>query len=624
LYKSIKFNSQVGGVSTGIMLGKKILLEVVFILGIKTLKNKIILYFIIITIVPSIFLTFFYYKNTNEIYEDHMLENALDDIYYIKKSIDERISWTIGFADWFYRNYNFDNILTEDYSMKDPTYDYNMIKVYEQIQLQVINSPIGTYISSLIIVGENHVEFRYGNDASMIDISAVTSKDWFKDGISKNGTIYWSGITENPAKIKNNKYVLPIVRPIIDTKTYKKIGWVLITFKEELISDIYTSNKKENNYKYFILDQYGKVIPHQISKDLLDESGVYKSIYNILDQEQGYFHSNVNDEETLFVYEKLDRNDWILVEMLPLAGLNQQKKILSKITFAIFLSSLIFTSILIIYLSFNLTYPLKKLIEHVNRISTGRFIRNKDIEGQDEMGTLGIKINNMAGNIKELMDKIVEEEKEKRELELKALQNQINPHFLYNTLNSIKWMATVQGAEGIKNMVVALGRLLKNLSKNTVEKISLKEELSLLEDYIFIQEIRYKGRIKLNLEISDQELLKCKIIKFTLQPIVENSIFHGIEAKKNAGRIDLIIDADYKNDDLIIKIKDDGVGMSQERIREVLNKYDQSESCSRMKSIGLSNVNSRIKLSYGNAYGIDIKSMVGEGTTVIIRIPCQF
>lgn len=588
---------------------------------IRTVKNKIILYFMVITIVPSILLTFFYYKNTNKIYEAHVLENAFDDIYYIKRSIDEKIVMAKGLLDWFYMNSNFNKILTKNYKEGVFGYDYNIIKAHDQIKLQLINSPLGKYISALVVVGDNQVELRYGSDSSMIDIDLLKDKDWFKRGINGNGKIYWTGIIENPAEIKNADYVIPIVRPIFHTVLNKKIGWVFMSFKEELISDIYI-NKEGNSFKYFIIDQQGRGIPYRANSLFLGKKGMSERIHNILDEERGFFRSGNNGEETLFVYEKCKETDWTIIEVLPLAGLNQQKRILRNITLVILISSLVFTSLLIIYLSFNLTSPLKGLIQHVNQISTGIFTRNKAIEGEDEIGTLGIKINKMAVNIRQLMDKLIEEEKEKRELELKALQNQINPHFLYNTLNSIKWMAAIQGAEGIRNIVVALGRLLKNISSNTVEKISIEKELKLLEDYIFIQQIRYKGKINFNVEVADKEILKCKIIKFTLQPIVENSIFHGIEAKKNAGKIELYINRDVSGRDIIVKIRDDGIGMTREEITKVLGKKERGNQRG-FTGMGLSNVNNRIKLSYGENYGLEIKSLAGEYTMVIIRIPYQ-
>lgn len=589
----------------------------------KTLKSKIILYFLLITIIPATILILFYYDNTKDIYEDNMLDNAFSTLYYMKKQIDKQISIAKALSDWFSMNPYFDDIFQEDYSKKSPVYDKKMIDIYkDQITQQVINSPLFTDISSLVIVGNNGIELRYSIDASMIKIDDIKSSKWFQEAMIKNSTIYWPGLIENPAQIKSNEYILPVIRPIDHSFINKKIGWFFIGFKENLLADIYKKNQENDlTYSFFLLDQNKRGIPYQSTNELLNNSEIASKMETIFNQQEGYFNFNKNGEEVLLVYEKLDTLDWYLVEMVSLTALNKQNQVLKNITILIFLSSLFFTSILIVFLSSNLTEPLHKIINHVNKISSGYFNKDTAIEGDNEMGLLGIKINEMAADIRELLNKLVQEEKEKRELEIKALQNQVNPHFLYNTLNSIKWMATVQKAEGIKNMVVALGRLLKHLASNTIEKITLKEELTLLKDYIYIQQIRYKGRINLNLELEDEELLNYKIIKFTLQPLVENAIFHGIGPKKNAGKIDLLVSKDKA--DLIIKVRDDGIGMSEKQIKELLSEEKQEDRHSGLSGIGLYNVNKRLELIYGEEYGINIKSSEGEYTEIIIRIPCE-
>ncbi len=591
---------------------------------IKTLKSKIILYVLLVTLVPTIFFAVFYYNSTKEIYEKNMLATALDNIYYMKKSIDERILMANGLSDWFFMNRNFDQILTEKNIKDTPEFQQASIHVYKQIELRLINSPFVNYISSVIVLGDNGVEFRYGNDASMMKINDITSSRWFKEGLNKNGMPYWGGIVENPAMINYSDYILPLVRPIIHTSIDKKIGWVFIAFKESLLTEIYLNKNEETLYKYFLLDQLGRGIPYNFTAGLISSLDIKNEITNIINQEVGHFSFEKQNQEMMVVYEKLNHLDWTLVETLSLEGLNKQQSILKKISLVIFISSLIFTAIFIIYLSFNLTKPLKKIKEHMGSISNGNFERNLSIEGEDEMGKLGIKINEMASNIKQLMGKLVEEEQEKRRLELKALQNQINPHFLYNTLNSIKWMATLKKANGIKNMVVALGRLLKNLTSNIEEKVTLEQELSLLKDFIYIQQIRYNGQIKFKIEVENEELLKCKIIKFIIQPIVENSIFHGIDPKKNSGNIQLTIKRDKRSSDLLITIRDDGIGMSEGQINSIFDEHtDNAETSRGLSGIGIQNVNNRLKLTYGQEYGLTIESIEGELTEVLFRIPCE-
>ncbi len=594
----------------------------------KTLKSKIILYFLLISLIPATVLTLFYYLNTKDIYEDNMLENSFSTLYYIKKQIDDKIYTAKSLSDWFYLNPYFKDIFHEDNSRESLVYDKNMIDIYnDQIKQQVINSPLFTDISSLVIVGNNGIELKYGYDASMIKVDEIKSSEWFRDAMktmSRGKKIYTPGLIKNPAQITTDEYILPIIRPVMHNRNYKEIGWVFLGFKESLLADIYQEEQNDDlTYSFFLLDQNKSGIPFQATKGLLNNSEIARKLETIFTREEGYFNLNLNGEEVLMVYEKLDSMDWYLVEKVSLKALNRQKQVLKKIAFAIFLSSLFFTSILTIYLSSNLTKPLYKIINQVNKISSGHFKKDTAIEGDNEMGLLGRKINEMALNIKGLLNKLVEEEKEKRELELKALQNQVNPHFLYNTLNSIKWMATVQKAEGIKNMVVALGRLLKNLAADTIEKITLRKELTLLKDYIYIQQIRYKGKIKFNLELEDEKLLDYKIIKFTIQPLVENAIFHGIEPKKNPGKIDLFISKD--KEDLIIKVRDDGIGMSEEQIKELFSEEREKKDRKRgLSGIGLRNVNKRLKLIYGEEYGIKVKSSKGEYTEIIIQMPCEY
>lgn len=217
----------------------------------------------------------------------------------------------------------------------------------------------------------------------------------------------------------------------------------------------------------------------------------------------------------------------------------------------------------------------------------------------------------------------MEDEKQKKDLEYKILQSQINPHFLYNTLNSIKWMATIQNAPGIAEMTTALARLMKNVSKGTDARITLREELDLVKDYFLIQQYRYGGSLSIRYDILSEDLNGCLIHRFTLQPLVENALFHGIEPKGCAGRI--VIRAEKREDPgrnplLVISITDNGIGMDQETIEKVL-KGDTAPSADFFKQVGIDNVNRRIQYDFGPEYGIRIESIVGEYTTMIITLP---
>ena len=222
----------------------------------------------------------------------------------------------------------------------------------------------------------------------------------------------------------------------------------------------------------------------------------------------------------------------------------------------------------------------------------------------------------------ELLEKRISAEKEKQEYEYRLLQSQINPHFLYNTLNSIKWMATIQNAPGIAQMTTSLSRLLKSIAKGKQVSISVKAEFSLLDDYFMIQKYRYGGAITLEYQIDDQTLLDSQILRFTLQPIVENAIFHGIEPKGAAGSIQLHLFSPA-SDQIQIDITDNGVGISEETIYHLLTDDEKNKS-SFFRDFGISSVHKRIQYEFGQDYGLSIQSKKGEFTTVSIHLPKLF
>lgn len=220
----------------------------------------------------------------------------------------------------------------------------------------------------------------------------------------------------------------------------------------------------------------------------------------------------------------------------------------------------------------------------------------------------------------------VEDERRKQELEYRMLQNEVNPHFIYNTLNSIRWMAAIQHAPGIAEMVTAFARLTKSISKGTQKLVPLQEELALLNDYFTIQQYRYGGDLEIEVSRIESETLcrDCLIPRFTLQPLVENAIFHGLEPKGGHGSVLLDISTDPDTGDVLLRITDDGVGMPPELVAHLLDEpAEGAEMAEKFRHVGLWNVNRRIQYSFGEGYGLTIESEEDVGTEVTIRLPYQ-
>ena len=270
-----------------------------------------------------------------------------------------------------------------------------------------------------------------------------------------------------------------------------------------------------------------------------------------------------------------------------------------------------------------IAHPISALQSRIEKISGGDFSADPDIEWDNELGDIGRGINSMSAGVTALMEHRLEDEKQKQDLEYRMLQNQINPHFIYNTLNSIKWMATIQHAPGIAEMVMALSRLLKSISKSNERLVPLYEEFALLNDYFTIQQYRYGGTITLDVSYIEDESLNhsCLIPRFTLQPLVENAIFHGIEPKGSAGEVTLRVERDTANGDVLIHLTDDGVGMTPEQAAKALQEPGPEEAAAKYRHVGMWNVHKRLQYSFGEAYGLSIESEPDIGTTVTIRLP---
>ena len=348
----------------------------------------------------------------------------------------------------------------------------------------------------------------------------------------------------------------------------------------------------------------------QLDVDMLDDS---TEVYSIA---AGY-------DAQLMVRYPIGVHDLYLIEIIPNGPLQRQIPYLSDSLVISLLAILVLGLLLAFLLHRMITPPITALQNRITKISSGDFSFDPAIEWNNELGDIGRGINSMSASVTALMDHRLEDEKQKQDLEYRMLQNQINPHFIYNTLNSIKWMATIQHAPGIAEMVTALSRLLKSVSKSNERLVPLYEEFALLNDYFTIQQYRYGGTITLDVSYIEDEKLNhsCLIPRFTLQPLVENAIFHGIEPKGSAGEVTLRVKRDTANGDVLIRLTDDGIGMTAEQAAKALQEPGPEEAAAKYRHVGMWNVHKRLQYSFGEAYGLSIESEPGVGTTVMVRLP---
>lgn len=500
------------------------------------------------------------------------------------------------------------------------------VSTYDRIYEEYSNNPSKDYINRLAVITREHfLQIVSATYSSTADLAAeVPELSYFDTLLEAPNYDFSTGFVKDPF-YRNGKSVLPVIRPI--TYKYSSIqGGVLFL---EISSDLFTNALKrytiaEDSYMYLSIGGHNYIYqdgglaeidkPYQVLRDLSSSTLIDSISVNEIQDDGG---------SRLIVISPLNMPDCYICQSISSSELRDQQLLLWPILGGTLVSIVGIGILLMIILNRMINVPVSRIRAKMLRVADGDFERDPHIEWNHELGEIGRGINDLSENVYLLMNRRLEDEKQKKDLEYKMLQSQINPHFIYNTLNSIKWMATIQGSTGISEMTTALAKLLKSISKGTRLMVPIEEELSLIQDYFTIQSYRYGGTITMDVQVDEDSLLQYQIIKFTLQPLVENAIFHGVEPK-GSGHILIHVFFEKLTEEsepsIRIDVTDDGIGMSAEKAAQILLS-NEDNSTEFFREIGVSNVHKRLQYEFGELYGITIKSVEGEYTTMSIHIP---
>lgn len=471
----------------------------------------------------------------------------------------------------------------------------------------------GTYITKLVLLdSKGHMVQAGKSMGASDDADNVLEQEWFYEELEKATELYRLEVVETPFFNVTEK-MLPIVRETQD-------GWVMLCLSPKLYKDILQEN--DNGHEIIVAAANGEQIAaYRSEAQDREENGELVSSLLQNGETTGMWEMDVHGRKSLVAWEKDARSGIIVVEVLPVSELGNEKMMVLQTVLMIFAGCISLGWLLSFIFTRQVKKPIDRLVDHIGKVAAGDFTQDAAIETGDEIGVIGKTVNTMSGQIKELMEQKVEDEKEKSGLELKMLQAQINPHFLYNTLDSIKWIAVVQKNSGIVKVVSALSGLLKNMAKGYDEQVTVQKELDFLKDYVTIEKIKYAERFDIEIQVEEPRLYRAKTIKLTLQPLIENAIFSGIEPSGRSGMITVHIFAGEES--LYMVIRDNGVGIPPEKLKDIWKESGNTIG-DRMSSIGLVNVDKRIKLTYGEQYGISIESEVDKFTEVTVRMPLIF
>ncbi len=441
---------------------------------------------------------------------------------------------------------------------------------------------------------------KAGQDSDFSNIAGLLSKN------DISGSPIRVGFRQDP--VLKKRYTLTVYQPIFDKYRIKRpIGMLGISVTEDVVARFYSNTQRDLPLETFIMNGQGTIVSHT------DKSKISTNarLDEILDKKDG--STEINGK--LVVYKYIKDWDWYVIGTLPISYLLRDNNVMLLAILIIVIGTVFLASFISLIFSKHLLRPFNDLIYRMSMVSKGDLTTriNLSEHGYDfEQVSKGFNL--MVEQINVLMQRIVDEQKQLKEIEFKALQSQINPHFLYNTLESIHWQALMCGHHEISTMVKALAGFYRISLSRGEAIIPLKSEWQHVENYLTIQEMRYKDNMESYIDISD-DFLEVMIPKMTLQPLVENSIYHGLRVKQSKGFIK--ITAVREADDVIVKVIDNGVGMIPDQIKSLNRTLEDNDSS---VGYGVRNVHRRIKLFYGNKYGLYYESNEYGGITVNVRL----
>lgn len=415
--------------------------------------------------------------------------------------------------------------------------------------------------------------------------------------------------------LNDQEPVLTFGKRIINMETGKILGYILLNINESRISAIFPEKEGEVlGREYFLSSDTGQIVSSMRKDQLLKNVSDGNLRSYLQEPEDGSENLGIGKKQYLVTKKWIKSLEWNLVSQISIEDMTRDVRTTTGITIALGISGIVAAVLLIFILSKLITRPIYALTKAAGEIQNGDFSISCPADTKDEVGVLSTAFNTMTGKIAGLLVQVKAEQKRKREYELALIQAQIKPHFLYNTLDLIYIFCECNMASKGAKLTKSLADYYRTSLSSGKEIITIKDEIKNIENYLFIQRERYCDLIDFQV-YCDPKIEDYTILKMTLQPLVENAIYHGLKEKGIKGTIR--IEGRLEESAAVIVVEDDGAGMTHDRIRQVLAQDEPEHK----RHFGLRSVDKRIKLYFGESYGIHIDSVVNKGTKVVVYIP---
>ena len=527
--------------------------------------------------------------------------------YLVRKTIEETSRQKNVLAQ------NIENEIDSINSIMNNIY-YNTIKKYD-IQDKNFKTILANEITSnsetiygLALYDTDGKNLWHSNNLTS---TSMQNESWFTQAKDNIETIcYGSKKLVYPDNVKQVFQISRYVEYINHGKM--KSGVLLMQYYTDSIDAILEHYKNTQNSYCYLLDNTSNFLYHPFIKEI--SSGLYKeNTTKIALNSTNYSIKKLHGTKWLIERQQIGYTGWNIVLVSSLFNIHTENMGIYYVIWLLLLIVgiiLVFTDILLFH---DFTNPVYQLLDTMQEFGKGNYEVKAAENGIGELKTLSAHFNIMAEKLQNQMGEIRRNEREKRKMEKKLLQSQINPHFLYNTLDAIGWLCEEERCQDAVEMVNALAKLFRISISKGHELIPIEKEVEHARSYLKIQNFRYKNQFSYEFQV-EEDCLQYYCNKITLQPIIENAIYHGLDRMVDEGRI--LIRIYSEGEDVVFRVEDNGVGMSEEQCRSILHKEPGDNS-----GIGIKNVNDRIKIYFGKEYGLSIESELDEGTTVIIRMP---
>jgi two-component system sensor histidine kinase YesM len=581
-----------------------------------SLTKKVILLYVSLILFPSCLLMYIYYQKSAAIIEKDMSESMIQTLKQAEINITYRLDAIENVSNSLISNPDLFRYLT---SFGQPeAVQFQHFRELERLVMSMESNRdihrIRLFIQPELYYSRENIHFFSIRDFQK-------NKQWTDRVTERNGSIYWQSTHFERFIGSENAYVLSSSRMLRDPANFDRlVGVLVIDIKYNLLQDILQQMKLAKSQSIYLLDQDGQILSHSDPSRLGAPPSMSRMKKTILaEQNEGYFRDEQRPE-LYTIFHRIPITNWTVVAEIPTETISGESVTLAKVSavivlavsFVVFIFAL---SLIFVYVADSMSKRIKDLIRLMKKEGLESLDSGLPNQGSD-LRNLEFTISSMVQTVKQLTEESYVAKLHEREAQLKALQAQINPHFLYNTLDSINWMAIRRNADDISQTVDSLSKYFRLSLNKGKDIVTLDEELQLVRAYIHIQNTRFSDGIRTEFHI-DWDTLSCQLPKLTLQPIVENAVLHGIQQKKpKLGT--LVISSSFREEGLLITVEDDGVGIEAEQLKQLLLSPSQDKTGS---GYGLYNVQERIRLySQDPKYGLTIHTQLGVGTTVEVLI----